>query len=993
MEKLINTLMRLARLRGCNPATPVLLTIQNDFVVCCSFTEPTFTEIPYNVLWISMLPTSPHYKKMLRRTHHTSDGIHRGSWIAVDDEASVYAVPQVYKFVVENPSDIGLDVSDLTVPHASTSVLGIVKLGAAGQAIVVGDNDSRLSDRRTPTDHDHPDYARRLIKIGNTAFAQVKGNLPAPNNVLMIVGQDSVNPSKFYADWQAVQESDVDWVSRKIERIEISVPSGNTFLPHEQATDLIGTVFYTDGTFVIEPHGVVWSISNNVWGITIDQHGVVTVPHLSADTSIVVTAQIVDPVFGATHTATKTLTCKYVAPAITLTSIAITGPSELLPKHSATYGITATYSDGTKTSVTGALVSNNAVIAMSGVVGTAGSPSADTTATITAAFGGLTATLDTLVHKLVPTAITISGATTLNEKASTTYTITTSYNDGTTNRQYTTFTSSNSSATLSGTTLTCATLTANASTTLTATRTLNGVTVNASAVVTLSNTGAEVSYIVVGGATSVNETQSTTYVGTVFYDDGTTRSVTTSEAAFTCTKGTIGATTGAFTAPSVSADTAATITLVATINGTQYTDTLDIVIKDVAATPVGATLSGPASANEATTSQYSVVVNMSDGTTATPDSVTWSTTLGTVSASGLVTWPKVMANTQATVTAVVTKSGQTYTKTATVTVSNLGNIVSVALIGSTSVNESASATYVLRATLEDGTTADYTPTLSLSSTTYASVSGNQLTAKALTADQTVVVTGTATAESKSWSANLTVTLKNLVPTLSSIAIVGASSINEGTTSAYTVTATYSDGTTATVTPKWTLTANGTGSTISGSTVTAGTVNADTTITLAASYLENGVTKTASKTITVTNVVVTAKPRYGVVNRVTSAAGFNSAFLASLTTVLAGVGADVFNIPANATTSDNGKWAYIALPAATHGYGYFREYIGVGSYGFAGSFDAAKDWVDGTMDYTGPATVTIGGTVWNIYRNDFPFEYMDYDIEVKYNSSDPMSGIA
>lgn len=992
MDKLISTLMRLARLRGCNPATPILLTIQDRFVVCCSFTEPTFTEIPYNVLWISMKPTSPSYKKMMRRTHHTSDGIHRSSWMTVEDEASVYAVPQVYKFVVENPSDIGLDVSDMTVPHATTTVMGTVLLQHAGPAIVVGGNDSRLSDRRTPTPHDHPDYARRLIKIGEQAFAQVNGNQPVPNNVLMIVGRDSVNPSKYYADWQPVQEADVDWTSRKIERIEISVPGSATYIVHEQSTDLIGTVFYTDGTYQIEPAGVVWGINTNVWGITCDQHGVVTVPHLSADTSITVTASIVDPVFGATHTASKTLTVKYVPPVVTLTSIALVGPQDLLPSASATYGISATYSDGTVAAVTGVLASNNAVLTLAGTVGTAGKPSADTTATITATFGGLTATLDVLVHKLVPTSITISGASTLNESSSTVYTIVTAYNDGTTDGQYTTFSSSNASAVLAAKTLTCGVLTANGTTTLSASRTLNGVTVNAVKDVALTNVGREVSYIVVDGATQVNETQTTTYVGTVFFNDGTTRSVTTSEATFTVSAGTIAATTGVFTAPTVSADTAAVVTLVANIAGTVYTDTLNILVKDVAATPVGATLSGPASANEATTSQYSVVVNMSDGTTAAPDSVVWSTTLGTVNASGLVTWPKVMANTTATVTAVVTKNGQQYTKTATVTVSNLGNIVSVALIGSTSVNESTSAAYVLRATLEDGTTADYTPTLSLSSTTWATVSGANLTAKALTADQTVVVTGTVSAESKTWTANLTVTLKNLVPALSSIAIVGAATVNEGATSAYTVTATYSDGTTATVTPAWTLAANGTGSTLSGSTITAGQVTADTIMTLSASYTENTVTKTATKSITVTNVVVTAQPRFGVVPRVNSVAGFNAAFLASLTTVLAGVGADVFNIPANASTSDNDKWAYIALPAATHGYGYFREYNGVGSYGFAGSFDGAKDYPD-AWDYTGPATVNIGGTVYNIYRNDFPFEYMEYDIEVKYNSSDPMSGIA
>ncbi|MBI4933439.1 MAG: hypothetical protein HY828_06145, partial [Actinobacteria bacterium] len=43
------------------------------------------------------------------------------------------------------------------------------------------------------------------------------------------------------------------------------------------------------------------------------------------------------------------------------------------------------------------------------------------------------------------------------------------------------------------------------------------------------------------------------------------------------------------------------------------------------------------------------------------------------------------------------------------------------------------------------------------------------------------------------------------PTLSSIAISGATSVNEGATAAYTATATWSDNTTSAVTPTWSVT--------------------------------------------------------------------------------------------------------------------------------------------------------------------------------------------
>ena len=90
------------------------------------------------------------------------------------------------------------------------------------------------------------------------------------------------------------------------------------------------------------------------------------------------------------------------------------------------------------------------------------------------------------------------------------------------------------------------------------------------------------------------------------------------------------------------------------------------------------------------------------------------------------------------------------------------------------------------------------------------------------------------------------------PTLSSIAISGATSVNEGAAATYTATATWSDNTTSAVAPAWSVTTAY--ATISSAGVlTAATVSANQTVTVSASYTSGSVTRTASRTVTVVNV--------------------------------------------------------------------------------------------------------------------------------------------
>ena len=129
----------------------------------------------------------------------------------------------------------------------------------------------------------------------------------------------------------------------------------------------------------------------------------------------------------------------------------------------------------------------------------------------------------------------------------------------------------------------------------------------------------------------------------------------------------------------------------------------------------------------------------------------------------------------------------------------------IAVSGPSSVNEGGTGTYTATATWSDASTSTVTPTWSVSPATYASIgSGGVLTTLAVTANQTATVTASYTSGGVTKTATRSVTIANVTATLSGIAVSGPSSVNEGGTGTYTATATWSDASTSTVTPTWSV---------------------------------------------------------------------------------------------------------------------------------------------------------------------------------------------
>ena len=89
--------------------------------------------------------------------------------------------------------------------------------------------------------------------------------------------------------------------------------------------------------------------------------------------------------------------------------------------------------------------------------------------------------------------------------------------------------------------------------------------------------------------------------------------------------------------------------------------------------------------------------------------------------------------------------------------------------------------------------------------------------------------------------------------LTGIAVSGPSSVNESSTSTYTATGTWDNGTTMAITPTWSVSPTTYASISTGGVLTTLAVTANQTATVTASYTSGGVTKTATMNVTIVNV--------------------------------------------------------------------------------------------------------------------------------------------
>ena len=186
--------------------------------------------------------------------------------------------------------------------------------------------------------------------------------------------------------------------------------------------------------------------------------------------------------------------------------------------------------------------------------------------------------------------------------------------------------------------------------------------------------------------------------------------------------------------------------------------------------------------------------------------------------------------------------------------------------GPTSVTEGGWAQYNAIVVYGDGSVQSVTPSWSVSGPATISSSG-YLNAGSVSSDTTATVTGN---YSGFPALNYPITIVNVAPVCTSLAISGPSSVNENSTAQFSAAAIYSDGTSQPASVSWSVPFGpipGPGSISSSGLFTVGEVSSDTTTTVSASCAIGGVTHTTTQQVTVLTVI--ADPWWGQYNYTTN----------------------------------------------------------------------------------------------------------------------------
>lgn len=552
LQDFIDKHYQLCAYRGIDPLNPIDFIIQPDSAVnqtwtlLCSVSEPTFSRVAYNILWMPLDPTDSNYKQILRRVDHEQSNMgYKSEWEVIATYEDLWTEVQYWQPVITDPALLGITDLNEGVGPATTEILGLAYLepnldeGQPVQAIAIETDDVRMRNPRYPTFHEHPDYARTKIKINETQYALVSTSYPPePGMLLFLEGINPNNSDEYIAVWRYPRSNDIAFVDRSLLSLLIVGPS----VVDEQSLEQyeVWATFADNSTRRVTPNTFVITQNNSAATIGVD--GVLSTNDVAINTNIMLEATYIDR--GISRSATKPVT---VVAGVEVLSIEILGSDEVLEKTTSNpYSVRATFSDGTQSIVTpSSFTSSNVSLAPLNANRSivASEANGDTQITLSASyvFAGKTvnATKPVLIKEepVIPTSLVILGPSpsTMLEGTQYVFTFRVGYSDGSqvVRNTVTSFTSTNSAVLTVAQTPTEATGTAGLVTTNTTVR-LNashqegGITVNASLDVLVTDVARPTAAEIYNGATSFFENQPQVYRGRIRFDNNTTVNVNNS---------------------------------------------------------------------------------------------------------------------------------------------------------------------------------------------------------------------------------------------------------------------------------------------------------------------------------------------------------------------------------------------------------------------------------------------------------------------------------
>lgn len=845
LQQFVNNYMYLADTRNVSYDNPVTMELQPDtrtFLMVVSFSEPSFSQLPYNVLWICYDENDPWHAKVYRRVDHnqSADPSHLGkkyTWEELTTYDQLYDTDQYYQAVNETPAH-ELGVSWANVSYATQEKGGLVlntddtDKGEADYApVVVGDEDPRNSDPRNPTAHNHPDYPRTMVHIkgfytedpnradrvnDDEYFVSFDAaQLPENGALFFLTGQNPQRPNEWYGEWRLPTAEDV-WVDHAhIVSVNVSISSGEQLpISDNSSITLAAESVYDDASTIPNDPTTVWSIAPNAGGVIIHPtSGEMTVPDIDGDLIVEVTATCSDKYWpGETAVGTIQINIRDLYQEKILTGLAILGPNSLQEQTSAEYQVEATYNDGSTEVVTADSFTSDddAVAILTGTNLAAQDIVTDSMVNLNAAYTHNGTTLNaskpvTVIAEIVPVSIQILGPSVMNELEN----------------------------------------------------------INLQAQVTYSD-----------GATEIIQVADSTW-GYVTPPNDVTVTPATDSVNYESTA-------------DIEGDDMFTVTVDATIDGQAFSETKDITIIDttVPKVPSSLTIVGAGTINEQTTGhEYTFLVEYTDLTTAVVHAdagtfATSNTVLTTVSDKSvdgdlkviigqLDAVTDILNDENVNLTASYTENGTTVNATLNVViVADPPTVVSLEITGPTEMDEETSIELVATATFDNGSTLNVSGTDSLHPSVWTylqtatgitdgpnTASQTYTSGADIAADENFEVQASVTIRGETVTATHTVTVKDVPLVPQSLQIMGATSIVEGNTESYIFRVTFTDGSTEDINPvNLAEVDNDLDASITPAGLfTAGQVNADTPIRISVNHLYDGTPLSDTHDVTITDI--------------------------------------------------------------------------------------------------------------------------------------------
>ena len=417
--------------RGLSKFNPVEIIVEGNgkkFVVLVSLLEPDTLTVPYNVTWINADPEHEDYKVLMRRVdaEKYDDKDYRGSWSVLSSVEEIFTEEQYFK---KEADPILGAIPDFRPPLASDLRLGGFTLSEtsviddADEPVVVGTNDPRMSDARVPLPHSHPDEPRTMLSAGDGSDKYVLiPSTDAPTGYLLFITEETED-GNFIAEWLP-PTTEFAYLGPRPASIAVVGPvekvrgDTNHVLRADVTMDDATKFFSVQATWSIVDNGDFGTVNANT--------GVFHAGLVAQDTPVTVRASWTHAESGDTVFTDYVITIIGDPTLVLLTSIRIVGPAQFLKSETGTYTVEATYSDGSKLTVTpNAFISSNtnAGTFSNGVLTPRSNQIRDVSTKLTATYasGGVTrtGTLDVVIKDptVYPNTIAIVGANTVDQDA------------------------------------------------------------------------------------------------------------------------------------------------------------------------------------------------------------------------------------------------------------------------------------------------------------------------------------------------------------------------------------------------------------------------------------------------------------------------------------------------------------------------------------------------------------------------------------------------